>query len=259
LVIVYVEMDAKYIPATVMMNGNTILVQNTNLCLKITVPIGYEKVELSHLISRKLGFHCKCENLQANTADVYFETEEDKNFFATCAAQRLLGKIQVLLPRSEEGVKKNPTRMISIINATKEKDPQDTGVLWLITRKKDKNVDIQFIAINWYKFYRYYKRDQHQPHILDRTIREKFQPSKCKRDRKDPNSSEWREVDRKVTIEFNLTPPQKGYDTVYTFVPWWTDNGIDPPAKKGNGPGNGASIPDQHASPGPNHSGGRRP
>jgi len=125
-------------------------------------------------------------------------------------------------PEERRGVKRkhNPTRMIEIINATKEKHQNDTGVLWLIRKHLEKNIDIQFIAINWNKFYTYYKRDQDQPHILDRTIREKFQPSKCKRDRKDPNSeSEWREVDRNVTIEYNLTSPQSGhYDTVYTYV-----------------------------------------
>eukprot|EP01124_Arcella_intermedia_P013736 TRINITY_DN20139_c0_g1_i1.p1 TRINITY_DN20139_c0_g1~~TRINITY_DN20139_c0_g1_i1.p1 ORF type:complete len:860 (-),score=193.98 TRINITY_DN20139_c0_g1_i1:80-2659(-) len=146
-------------------------------------------------------------------------------------------KMNIEPPEERRGTKRkvphNPTRMIEIINSTKGRNPHETGVLWIIKEHEEKKIPIQFIAINWSKFYSFYKKDQSQPQILDRTIREKFQPSKCKRDRKDPNSeSEWREIDKNAIGEFDLAPPQGQYDAVYTYVPWWTDNELEPPQAK---------------------------
>jgi len=133
--------------------------------------------------------------------------------------------------------KHNPTRIIEIINATKFKDPNKTGVLWIYPQNS-KNITLQFIAINWSLFYPYYKIDQDQPHILDRTIREKFQPSKCKQDRTNPNSeSEWREVDwNQMIAMYDMTDQEISfsYDTIYTYLSWWKEieNQNPPPAKK---------------------------
>lgn len=66
----------------------------------------------------------------------------------------------------------------------------------------------KFIVIRFNRFYNYYKLTQNQPNILDRTIREKFQPSKCKINKRDVNSSpEWVELNLLTLIDAGVNIP----------------------------------------------------
>jgi len=118
----------------------------------------------------------------------------------------------------ELNVKYNTTPTIDIIEATRGKENEQTGVLWMISNHEGK--EIWFIAIDWRTFVNYYKEDQNQPSIRNDTIRQRFRPSK--------NKKTWWEVDREEVRKYNLTPPPKKYN-IYIYVQLWIENNFDPP------------------------------
>jgi len=116
----------------------------------------------------------------------------------------------------------NKTPIIDIINDTFTQDSKNTGILWIVKRI-DNNFDVKFISVTWKIFYDYYRQSQNQPYLLNATIREKFQPGKCK---KEKNIPVWQEYDYTVLDDYDMSPPDPSIlrkSRIYTYLLWWTD------------------------------------
>jgi len=145
-----------------------------------------------------------------------------------------------ILPNKK--LKHNHIKMIDIIDSIPREDMNyynlnankqivsNSGLLEIILTNG--NHKIKAIAIKWKIFYSYYKKNQDQE-ILDRTIREKFQPSKCKTNRRDPKScSEWIEISLGNLSEYGVNNfYTSGYQNVFSNIKWWPDDCVKPVKK----------------------------
>jgi len=96
--IIDVDMDAEDVPQKFLIKGVVLEVKNTYwLRIKNLPEDGLDA--LNDTFHQKLGFSCTLENLRDNTADIYFQTLQNKNQFAIWAEQsciRIWGRIILL-------------------------------------------------------------------------------------------------------------------------------------------------------------------
>jgi len=117
----------------------------------------------------------------------------------------------------------NKTSILKIIEGTINLPWTQTGVFWFL--KDDGGFLVKFIAIEWSRFYPWYRENHGYAGMKNTSIREKFQPGKCRQNKHDKNSPPvWIEFDRAILKKFNIPLPINiPIDSVRTADPWWSE------------------------------------